>query len=274
MFEGDIILEDSQKNYMTDDNLRILNAFRLMDDDFMNLVFNENYEAVELLLNIILERNDIEVKRVEIQKEEKSPVIGGRSITLDIFAMDSTGKNYDIEVQRADRGAGFKRARIHSSALDSRIMKAGQDFEDVDDSYVVFITENDVVGLGLPMYHDERVILEDNRLANDGSHIIYVNGAYKNDEDPVGRLMHDFRCTSASDMFYDVLASQVRFFKETEGGQEQVCRMIEDERDKTRIALLFENIKNIMEETKWSLEKAMSVLKVSDKDRATLSKMF
>lgn len=34
----------------------------------------------------------------------------------------------------------------------------------------------------------------------DGSHIIYVNGQYKNDSDPIGRLMHDFRCTNAADM--------------------------------------------------------------------------
>lgn len=40
--------------------------------------------------------------------------------------------------------------------------------------------------------------------------------------------MHDFRCTSAEDMYFDVLADRVRYFKETEGGRAQVCKMIED----------------------------------------------
>ena len=45
----------------------------------------------------------------------------------------------------------------------------------------------------------------------DGSHIIYVNGSYKNDSDPVGKLMHDFRCTNPEDMFYSIYNLQLFF---------------------------------------------------------------
>ena len=51
-------------------------------------------------MNILLKRADIEVVEVITQKEEKNPIVGGRSIVLDIFARDSEGKNYDVEVQR------------------------------------------------------------------------------------------------------------------------------------------------------------------------------
>lgn len=61
------------------------------------MVFQENKEATELLLNILLKRGDIEVMEVITQKEEKNPIIGGRSIVLDIFAKDSEGKNYDVD---------------------------------------------------------------------------------------------------------------------------------------------------------------------------------
>ena len=63
---------------------------------------------------------------------------------------------------------------------------------------------------------------------NDGSHIIYVNGSYKDDNDPVGKLMHDFRCLNSVDMFYSILAKQVKYFKETEGGQKIMCQVFED----------------------------------------------
>ena len=70
---------------------------------------------------------------------------------------------------------------------------------------------------GLPLYHVERIIQETKERFEDGSHIIYVNGSYKNDDDPIGKLMHDFRCTSSIDMFYDELKNTVKYFKETEG---------------------------------------------------------
>ena len=34
---------------------------------------------------------------------------------------------------------------------------------------------------------------------------MYVNGAYCGDT-PLGKLMHDFSCTNAADMYYEVLA--------------------------------------------------------------------
>ena len=43
------------------------------------------------------------------------------------------------------KGAGAKRARRNSSLLDAHILKPGEDTEDIPDSYVIFITENDVM---------------------------------------------------------------------------------------------------------------------------------
>ena len=51
----------------------------------------------------------------------------------------------------------------------------------------------------------------------DGSYLFYVNGEYEGD-DPIGRLMHDFRCTRAENMFYPELAERVKYLKDhTEG---------------------------------------------------------
>lgn len=265
-------MADSKELQFNEEDLQILEGFRLLDDDFMTMVFQENKEAAQLLLNILLKREDIEVVEVVTQKEEKNPVIGGRSIVLDIFAKDSVGRNYDVEVQRQDEGADVHRARYHSSILDTRMLKEKQKFKEIHDSYVVFITENDTMGMGLPMYHIERTIRESGALFNDGSHIIYVNGAYYNDEDPIGRLMHDFRSTKASDMFYSELAKQVRYFKETEGGQKKMCKAIEDMRKKERTETMIDNIKALMESMKWTAEQAMNAMKISDDDRALLIK--
>lgn len=215
---------------ISDEDKAYIERFRLMDDDFMRMVFDGDKESAAVLLHAILEREDIIVEEVAVQREYKSAAASGRTIRLDIWARDDTGRVYDIEVQRSDAGASEKRARFHSSALDSRLLKAGEHFGAMADSYVIFITENDIYKAGLPMYHVERQIKELARPFADGAHIIYVNGQYRNAESSVGRLMHDFSCTDPDDMFSPVLAERVRYFKQEEGGIASMCRMMEDMR--------------------------------------------
>lgn len=236
------------------ENLQIISKLRLLDDDLMNLVFDKNIEATELLLNIILQRTDLKVLEVVAQREYKNSMADGRSITIDIYAKDSDEKIYDVEVQRADRGADFHRARFHSSMIDTRMLKEKQDFKNIHDSYVIFITENDVIGAGLSLYHIDRMIKETGEDFVDGSHIIYVNGSYKNDSDPIGKLMHDFRCTNPEDMFYSLLAKQVKYFKETEGGRKDMCKAVEELAEKRVLEKQKELAATMLADGKLSIE--------------------
>lgn len=40
--------------------------------------------------------------------------------------------------------------------------------------------------------------------------------------------MHDFFCTSADEMYNNVLADRMRYFKEDQGGVQTVCEIVED----------------------------------------------
>ena len=44
-------------------------------------------------------------------------------------------------------------------------------------------------------------------MSGDGSHIIYVNGKYRGN-DEIGKLMYDFSCTNPDDMNYEALANR------------------------------------------------------------------
>ena len=112
---------------------------------------------------------------------------------------------------------------------EENLLEKGENFEVLPETFVVFITENDVIGKGQPLYRIERCFLETGESFDDGSHILYVNGAYR-DESPIGRLMHDFSCTNPSDMYYGVLADRVRFFKESKEGIAVMCKVMEDMR--------------------------------------------
>lgn len=219
---------ENQKELKRKETLAAIEKLNLFDDNLMTLVFDRNIEATELLLNIILQRNDLKVLEVAAQREYKNPMPGGRSITIDIYAKDGDDKIYDVEVQRAPAGADVHRARFHSSMIDTKMLKAGQDFKEIHDSYEIFITASDVMGAGRSLYHIDRMIKETSTYFGDGSHIIYVNGSYKDDGDPVGKLVHDFRCLCSVDMFYSELAKPVKYFKETEGGQEIMCQVFEE----------------------------------------------
>ena len=102
--------------------VRKIKGFRLLDDDFMSRVFEDNIECTELLLHIIMNRDDIKVQEVHIQYSIKN--LHGRSVRLDIFATDSSDRKYNFEIQRSDKGAGVKRARYNSSIIDANILDA------------------------------------------------------------------------------------------------------------------------------------------------------
>lgn len=102
---------------------KAIDDLNLFDDDLMSKVFDGNIEATELLLRIILERDDIKVLRVKGQVDMKSPYPGGRSIRIDIHAIDSIGIEFDVEVQRNEEGSHIRRARYNGSMMDSRMLK-------------------------------------------------------------------------------------------------------------------------------------------------------
>ena len=105
----------------------------------------------------------------------------GRSVRLDILAVDQQNRVYNIEIQRNDKGAGVKRARYNSSLIDANVTEPGDQYQKLNETYVIFITENDVLGENLPIYHVDRIIRETGKMFNDESHIIYVNPQIKDE---------------------------------------------------------------------------------------------
>lgn len=209
------------------EDLQRIRNFRLLDDDFMTMCFEKDTAGIELVLQIVLEKPGLKVLDVRTQVFVENLL--NRSVKLDILATDNTGAKINVEIQRADKGAGRKRARYNSSMMDANLLKKGRDFDDLPETWVIFITENDVMKKGLPLYHVERCFLGTDEKFGDGSHILYVNGAYR-DDTPIGKLMHDFSCTDAADMHYEILADRVKFYKESKEGVLIMCKVMEDMR--------------------------------------------
>ena len=209
---------------MRPEYLAEIERFRLMDDDFMSKCLENAPECIELILQIILGKKDLKVIKSQTEYPIKS--LQGRGVRFDVFARDSKGREYDIEIQRADRGAEPKRARYNSALMDANALKTGEDVGKLRDTYVIFITENDVMQRGKDIYVFDRVDKDDGLELGDGTHIIYVNGATRSTSD-IGKLVHDFQCSDVAEMHFDVLKKQVNQFKNSEEGRRVMCKAVE-----------------------------------------------
>ena len=252
------------------EDLQRLRGFRLLDDDFMNKVF-EDKACAEFLLQIILQRTDLRVQRVHGQHDIKN--LQGRSVRLDILAVDEADRVYNIEVQRSDKGAGVKRAR-YNSLIDANVTEPGDEYEKLNETYVIFITEHDVLDGSHPIYHIDRTVRETGALFGDESHILYVNAQIK-DDTALGQLMHDFSCTSAEEMHYQILADRVRYFKEDTEGVATMCKAMEDmrneaarEADKARMVRI---ARRMLNSGKYTYEDIADALEISVDEVKTLT---
>ena len=197
---------------------------RLLDDALMTAALADNIPATQLILRIILGKDDLVITSVRAQSEYKN--LRGHSLRLDVDAVDSEGRKYDIEIQRDNREAKPERGRYHMAIIDSASLEENHSFTDLPTVYVLFITESDYYKKGMPIYHVNRMVEETGEQYGDRAHILYVNGSYKG-ENPLGLLMADFRERNPGRMHYAELAERVSNLKNSEDEVKKMCRAME-----------------------------------------------
>lgn len=58
--------------------------------------------------------------------------------------------------------------------IDRNLLEKGAEFEDLEDTYVIFITENDKFKEGVPVYHIERKLQRKTMLYLKMEHILFM----------------------------------------------------------------------------------------------------
>lgn len=210
--------------FTREETIAQIKKLRLIDDMLMTKAFDGCNECSQVLLQVILNNATLKVERTKTQYSLDS--IEGDSVRLDIYAVDAEGKHYDVEIQRVNKDASAKRARYHSAMMDSYALPKGKKYNDLVDTYVIFITEKDVWGEGLPCYSVERCFMHSGNQIHDGAHILYINGEIQ-DGTALGRLMSDMFCESPEDMYYKELAERVSYLKVEKGGIHTMCEFSE-----------------------------------------------
>ena len=212
-------LEERYKRYKEK-----IKHFTIMNDIFMRNVLKE-ISCTEYILQVIMNKKELKVIDQTLQKDYKN--LQGRSAILDCVAKDVENNFFNVEIQGENDGASPKRARYHCGLLDMNLLNPGDLFDSLPETYVIFITKNDILGYNRPISHIQRRIKETEDIFQDGQHILYVNSK-KQDDTELGRLMHDLHCKEAGKMYSNILATRVHQLKETEEGVKTMCQELEE----------------------------------------------
>ena len=170
----------------------VLDGLTLMDDALFTMCFDGSAECASVMLSVLLCRDDLAVTEATTQKWIEGA--DKHSVKLDIYARDREGNIYDIEIQRASKGAGSRRARYYSAMIDSDALRKGTEYNELPESCVIFITERDALGEGKALYDIERTVKGSGKSFGDGTHILFISADLAERDTDLGSLMEDLRC--------------------------------------------------------------------------------
>ena len=203
------------------------------DKYFKIFLQNQTYKPAQFILRTILKNPFLVVQNITVQKIISN--IGGREIKLDFYCEqigenDKIIKRINVEIQRQSGGAIPKRARFYSSSLDSASLKEKAPFKALTENYVIFFAEKDIFKQKQAYYNIQRYIeftdekgnIKHLKPFNDGSHIIYINGQYKDTTSDLGKIIHDFHCVKTDDMLCEELRKPAEYFKNKKKGDDEM----------------------------------------------------
>jgi len=129
---------------MAERTLDYIRDVRLIDDSFFEVFFKDDPKYIEVVIHEIFKHlGHPLVKIQEVSVQEDLNALDKRTVRLDALATDENGNLINIEVQRAVSSVLTKRARYHSALLDTNSLEKSSGFNDLVETYVIFITEKD-----------------------------------------------------------------------------------------------------------------------------------
>ncbi|MBQ8558757.1 MAG: Rpn family recombination-promoting nuclease/putative transposase [Tyzzerella sp.] len=229
------------------------------------LTFKDNFMFGAVMLDPenckgILERSlGVEIERVEVSKE-KSIVYNPeyKGVRLDVYAKDENNTHYDVEMQVLRKPAVKKRARYYHGQLDMEILLSGLPYEDLPDTYVIFICDYDPFGKGKYRYTQQKICEEEPELSmEDGAHTVFLSTKGTNVNEVPPELVRFLKFVEAplsdsdkdfEDDFIRRLQSSVRKVKESrEMGARYMTfqELLKDERMEERSQMIIELLEEL-----------------------------
>ena len=148
-----------------------------LSDDFLFSKVMQDEEILRLLLEKILK---FPIKKVVLVQYQRVMEIdpGAHGIRLDVYANDSAGTRYSVEMQKRNEYNIGKRGRYYLSIMDLDQLEKGANYNQLKNTFVIFICLFDPFHRQRQKYTFERKCIEvDDLSLNDESRIVVLTNS-------------------------------------------------------------------------------------------------
>ncbi len=136
-----------------------------IQDNFLFQKVMQNKRICKYLIEKILH---ISIKEITFPDAEKNISIryDSKSIRLDVYVEDDSGRVFDIEMQCTNSNDQHlpKRTRYYQGMIDMGLLEKGGDYDKLNPAFIIFICTFDPFKKGLPLYTFRNRCIEDDGL--------------------------------------------------------------------------------------------------------------
>ncbi len=152
-------------------------------DDFIFSKFMQDENICKEVLEILLPFDIAHIEYIEYQKTIDI-FKEAKSVRFDVYVREM-GKVYNVEMQIQKEADIAKRGRFYQAAIDFDMLEKGDKYQELKESFVIFICTFDPFGYGLPCYNFKNICQENKDIElGDGRQIFFFNaGAYAKEDD-------------------------------------------------------------------------------------------
>ena len=187
---------------------------------------------LEMVLGFPIEKVVVSKERSMIYHPEY------RGVRLDIYARDEKHTHYNVEMQTRRQADLGKRSRYYHSQIDMECLKKGLSYEELPDTFVIFICDFDPFGCGLYYYSFQNECQEDTHAKLcDGNKTIFLSTRGKNKEQMPQSLVKFLKFVEA-----DLAESEEDFDDELVRQFQTSIRKIKTSREMGERYMLFEEL--------------------------------
>lgn len=241
----------------------IVKDYRPIDDVFFE-VLAKNTQVCQEILRTIIEDDGLTVEDVIVQSSERN--LYGRSVRLDALCKLGNGAKCNIEVQRSDNDDHLRRVRFNAASITVKESNPGDNFKDVIELYIVYISEFDFLKGEKTIYHIDKVLRETGEVVDDGLHELFVNTVI-DDGTRIADLMSCFTKKEVKNPNFPYLSNEVKRLKTTEGGVAAVCEVMEKYQNKALSEMRVQFLRNLLSQGT-SEDKALQLAEASKEELA------
>lgn len=232
--------------------------YRIPDFDELtiqnNFLFQKVMRNTRLCKHLIEKILGITITHLEFPLTEKTidARLDAKSIRLDVYVIDDTGRAYDIECQVTEGKDGelAKRTRYYQALMDMDLLEKGQTYDKLNDSYIIFICTFDLFNRDLPMYTFRNICLEEDFLSlGDGATKVFLNSkGNTNGIDPdIAAFLQYINTKKVEGAFVEAIDQEVRNVKLSENVRLEYMTLameIDKARNQERMDMLLRMLQN------------------------------